>query len=439
MPASSLEEGAKAALPAEESPGKRSMSQSRLRVPRAYRLKPVDQKDEDALSLVKIGASNQSVLVPYSTDLEYVVASNGDTALPIESRDFRVEALGALPSLWARLRLAFFFRKKKYLKYDEFSIFSVGPKAERKRFTRYNQDWINIGLRADSDLAAKHPELLYGWPAGEGPAQVTVRPAVVPVAVVVHIYYEDTWLDIAGALRGLTIPFDLIVTTVDGRERLIETIRRSYPAAEIEIVQNRGRDIGPFLTLLERGRLDDYRYICKVHGKKSIDGGRRMYTGEMWRRRLLFDLIGAPGAANAAIHMFERDASIGMIGSRVFRLPKAGYPEDLFWSANRSMTLKIAERMGVPSDRFQLDFFGGTMFWVRPEALKPLTDLRLAADMPYENGQIDGDLPHTIERVLPTAVLAAGFRLADTDGLQLPEEPPAQVPSPDTRTRSPQL
>ena len=245
------------------------MSKFCFRVPRAYRLEPVGQKDEDALSVVRIGASNQSVLVPYSADLKYVVASNGDAALPIESRDFRVEALGALPSLWARLRLAFFFKKKKYLKYPEFSLFSVGPKAERKRFTRFNQDWINIGLRADSDLAAKYPELLYGWPAGVGPARAADRPAVVPVAVVAHIYYEDTWPDIAGALRGLTIPFDLIVTTVEGRERLIETIRRSYPAAEIEIMQNRGRDIGPFLTLLERGRLDGYRYICKVHGKKS--------------------------------------------------------------------------------------------------------------------------------------------------------------------------
>ena len=33
--------------------------------------------------------------------------------------------------------------------------------------------------------------------------------------------------DIAGALRGLTVPFDLIVTTVAGRERLIESVRRS--------------------------------------------------------------------------------------------------------------------------------------------------------------------------------------------------------------------
>ena len=160
----------------------------------------------------------------------------------------------------------------------------------------------------------------------------------------------------------------------------------------------------------------DTATFAEFHGKKSIDGGRKTFTGEMWRRRLLFDLLGAPGAANAAIGMFERDPSIGMIGARVFRLPKSGYPEGLSWSANRRMTLKIAERMGVPAAKFQLDFFGGTMFWVRPEALKPLRDLRLAADMPYESGLIDGDLPHALERVLPTSVLVAGYKLADTDG-----------------------
>jgi hypothetical protein len=402
------------------------MSQFSFRFPRAYRLKPVAQREEDALSLLRIGASRQGVLVPYSPGLDYVVASSGDATLPIESGDFRVEPLGALSSLWARLRLAFLFKKKKYLKFDEFSLFSTGPKFERKRFTRYNQGGINLGLAVDGDLAAKHPELIYGWPEQVSPAcQASDRSASVAAAVVAHIYYEDTWPDIAGALRGVTIPFDLIVTTVAGRERLIESIRRSYPRAEIDIMENRGRDIGPFLALLEQGRLDGYRYVCKVHGKKSTDGGRTTYVGEMWRRRLLFDLLGAPGAALAVVDMFERDPSIGMIGPRVFRLPKANYPQDLSWSANRPMTLKIAGRMGVPADKFQLDFFGGTMFWVRPEALKPLRDLRLAADMPYESGLIDGDLPHALERVLPTSVLVAGYKLADSDGYNVTASGPS--------------
>jgi lipopolysaccharide biosynthesis protein len=391
------------------------MSRFAFRLPRAYRLKPIAQRGDDALSLLAIGASDQGVLVPYSPGLDYIVASSGGAVLSIDCRDFRVEPLGVLSSLWARLRVAFFFKKNKCLNYEEFSLYSVGPRAERKRFTRYNQGGMNIGILVDNDLVAKHPELLYGWPAEVEPSsQMMDRATAASVAVVAHIYYEDTWPDIAGALNGLKFPFDLIVTTVAGRERLIESVRASYPQAQIEIVENRGRDIGPFLNLLEQSRLDGYRYICKVHGKKSIDGGRKTHMGEMWRRRLLFDLLGGPNAANAAIQMFERDPSIGMIGPRVFRLPKDSYPEDLSWADNRPMTLKIAERMGVPPDKFRLDFFGGTMFWVRPEALKPLRDLHLAAEMPKENGLVDGDLPHALERVLPTAVLVAGYKLADS-------------------------
>jgi lipopolysaccharide biosynthesis protein len=397
------------------------MRKSQFAFPRAYRLKPIARREghNAALSLLQIGASNQGVLVPYSPKLDYIVSSSAGGVLPITSTDFRVETLGILPSLWARLRLAVFFKKNKYLKYEQFSVFSAGQKAERKLFTRYQRDTMNIGVGIDSDLVAKHPELLYGWrdELGSTP-QDTDHPAIASMAVVAHIYYEDTWPDIAGALRRLTVPFDLIVTTVAGREQLIEAIRSSYPRAQIEIVENRGRDIGPFLVLLERGQLDGYRYICKIHGKKSIDGGRKTYLGDMWRRRLLFDLLAAPGAANAAIEMFERDPSIGMIGPSAFRLPNDRYPADLSWAANRPTTLKIAERMGVPADKFQLDFFGGTMFWVRPEALKPLRDLGLVADMPQERGLVDGDLPHALERVLPTSVLVAGYRLANSEGCE---------------------
>ena len=63
------------------------------------------------------------------------------------------------------------------------------------------------------------------------------------------------------------------------------------------------------------------------------------------------------------------------------------------------------------------------MFWVRPEALKPLRDLHLAADMPYESGLIDGDLPHALERVLPTSVLVAGYKLSDSRGDEVRQAP----------------
>ena len=386
---------------------------------RAYRLTPIREQADDVVSRLRIGgpASGQTVLLPYSSGLGYFVVPASGKTLAIEADDFRAEALGLPASLWVRLRLALLFKKKKYLEFEEFSLFSYGVKPERKRFTTFNQHMFNTGVALDGDLVTRHPELLTGWAAIE-PRERTKRVPGAPgaAAIVVHIYYEDTWPDIAEVLKRLAIPYDLIVTTVPGRERLIEAVQRDFPHADIEVMENRGRDVRPFLVLLEQGRLDRSRYVCKVHGKKSSDGGRMSYMGSLWRRRLLFDLLAAPGLAEAIAERFEREPSIGMIGPRAFRLPNKNYSEELSWSVNRPMVLELAARMGVPAERFRLDFFGGTMFWVRPEALRPLRELGLAETFGDEKALLDGGLEHATERLFATSVVAAGYRLADTDG-----------------------
>jgi lipopolysaccharide biosynthesis protein len=322
-----------------------------------------------------------------------------------------------LQPLWVRLRLALLFKKKKYLAFQDFSVFSYGPKPERKRFTTFNQHMFNIGVSLDGDLIAAHPELLDGWDDEVAPKRTHAK-ATGPnrLAIVVHLYYEDTWDDIDGVLNRLSIAFDLIVTTVPGRETLVERIRHDFPHAEIETMENRGRDVRPFLALLERGRLDRYRYVCKVHGKKSTDGGRKSYMGSLWRRRLLFDCLAAPGLAQAIVDLFERDPTVGMVGPGAFRLPSETYSEEVSWSINKDRVLALAERMGVPRDRFRLDFFGGTMFWVRPEALAPLRSLALSRDFAEETGLLDGGLEHATERLFGAVVVAAGYRLVSSDG-----------------------
>ena len=76
---------------------------------------------------------------------------------------------------------------------------------------------MNIGVVVDSDLVANIRNFSTGGRRRRArrPRRPTV-PRARRSAVVAHVYYEDTWPDIAGALRGLTIPFDLIVTTVVG-------------------------------------------------------------------------------------------------------------------------------------------------------------------------------------------------------------------------------
>ncbi len=392
---------------------------------RAYRLSPIRGAADDYVARLRIsgGATGRTVLLPYSSRLGYFVVPTGGLALSIATQDFHVETLGPLLSLWVRLRLALLFKRKKYLRFENFSLFSFGVKPERKRFTTFNQHLFNSGLLLEGALVASHPELLIGWPTMESEARAAPVPgASNPVAIVAHVFYEDTWTDIAEVLKRLTIPFDLIVTTVPGRDRLIEAIRHDFPDADVRAMANRGRDVRPFLELLEQGRLDRYAYVCKIHGKKSSDGGRMPYLGALWRRRLLFELLAAPGVAGKIVERFEGDAGVGMIGPRAFRLPSATIPLEPSWGTTRPKVMELAWKMGLAPDRFRLDFFGGTMFWVRPEALRPLRDLRLASAFPEEQGRLDGGLEHVTERLFAAAVVAAGYRLADSDGFAVSRE-----------------
>jgi hypothetical protein len=398
------------------------MSRFRFSFRRAYRLRPACSAAEDRVSEVIIAGdrASQIALLPYSPGLGYFVAPTAGTVRSIASDDFHAERLSFPLSLWVRLRLGLIFKAKKLLRFEEFSLFCYGAKPERKRFTTFNQHVFNIGVPIDGALAARHPELLKGWPATESAGRAPAAPgAATAAAVAVYIYYEDTWTDIAEALKRLTIPFNLIVTTVPWRDRSIETIRRDFPDADIEVVENRGRDIRPFLELLESGRLDRYRYVCKIHGKKSILGGRLPYYGTLWRRRCLFDLLAGPDIGQKIVDEFERDPKVGMIGPRVFRLPGAAVSLEGAWGKSRAQALELAAKMGVAPERFHLDYYGGTMFWVRPEALQPLRDLRLARRFIDDGAQVDGGLEHAVERLFSTAAVAGGYRLADSDGRQV--------------------
>ena len=134
---------------------------------------------------------------------------------------------------------------------------------------------------------------------------------------------------------------------------------------------------------------------------------------------MLFDLLAGPGIAETIVGTFEADASIGMIGPGAFRLPSKTVPLEPSWGKTRPKVLALAAKMGAAPERFCLDFYGGTMFWARPEALLRLRALRLASAFPEEQGLLDGGLEHVTERLFSTAAVLAGFRLADSDGYRV--------------------
>lgn len=240
----------------------------------------------------------------------------------------------------------------------------------------------------------------------------TYPPMGLRIGVVVHLHYTDVWCDIEESLRHIPRSFGLIVTLTETNSVLEDAIRNAFPYVDIRIVPNCGRDVRPFIALLEEGSLDKFDIVCKLHGKKSVRDGRTTALGDRWRRSALYDLVSGPGRLAEALTRFENDPDLGMLGPERLRIPNDRFSLHDAWSGNRGQTLRIAERLNLPAAD-KLDFFAGTMFWLRPAALSPLRGAGLGDPETYapEAGQTDGAVEHAIERLFATSARAAGFTL----------------------------
>ncbi|MET0722824.1 MAG: glycoside hydrolase family 99-like domain-containing protein [Tardiphaga sp.] len=225
------------------------------------------------------------------------------------------------------------------------------------------------------------------------------------LAVVVHVYYEELIDECMGWLAGLTIPHDVFVTVHDdGRQAVEAFLGERGLSATIFTVDNRGRDIAPFVDVLQSIDLSRYGRVLKLHTKMSKHG----IHGHAWRQDLLETLADAEHVQRA-LRIMQDDPRIGILGpSRHMLSIKA------FLGANEPMVRRLAGRMGIGDFAEATDaFFAGSMFLARTRALLPLAALGLVAeDFEPEHGQINGTLAHAIERAISYSAEAAGLRIA---------------------------
>ena len=135
------------------------MSKFRASLERATRLRPRRGALDNHVSQIRIGGANASqiVLLPYSQGLGYFIVPTGGPTPSVQGDDFEAERVSLPLTLWARLRLWLLFKKKKYLQFDEFSLFCYGVKPERKRFTTFNQHMFNTGVALDGRSGHEPP------------------------------------------------------------------------------------------------------------------------------------------------------------------------------------------------------------------------------------------------------------------------------------------
>jgi glycosyltransferase involved in cell wall biosynthesis len=245
-------------------------------------------------------------------------------------------------------------------------------------------------------------------PSDAAPA---VSDATSSAALHVHFYYPELAGDFLQKLSTNRSRCDLLLTTTT--EKDAESLRVAMSdyqrgAVMVEVVPNRGRDIGAFLSGFGRELIARYAVIGHLHSKRSLVLGNEV-AGETWREFLWQNLVGGLyPMMDVVLARFADEPELGLV-----------FPEDPHlpgWADNFEVASDLARRMGLeePLGPF-FEFPVGTMFWARPKALAPLLDLNLDwDDYPKEPLPYDGTMLHALERLLPFAARQAGYLYATT-------------------------
>lgn len=217
-------------------------------------------------------------------------------------------------------------------------------------------------------------------------------------AIIIHIHYAEVWDDIKQRLDDIlsTCNLDIIVTT--SLRDIKEQVQKDLPSAQVLLVDNRGRDVLPFIIVLREIISLGYLSALKIHTKRSLYRD----DGDKIRTELLDNLIGSANQVSNAMSCFSNAANLGLL-----------IPDRYLVQHNDHNMTFDKEIVGKLCDMLDMQFsFGefpaGSMFWFRPAALSPLLKLD-DSDFPPEEGLADGTIAHAVERMFCLIAIQKGF------------------------------
>ncbi|MDE3250362.1 MAG: hypothetical protein KGO82_16995 [Bacteroidota bacterium] len=237
---------------------------------------------------------------------------------------------------------------------------------------------------------------------------------VSPIAVLYHIFYEDTCETICKELTPLIhlapdFYFNICHETPDSRG-IAAFLKQYFPQATIIITSNKGKDIGGKLSLisllLALNRPPEY--LLLLHDKKSLQA----LKSARWKKDLL--KIIEPKMAGNILARFNNTPSCGIsaTGAYVLKEPVA---DGCFSGKNGAKLELLCKKYQLcpPNPRF----VAGTMFWAR--ALPLLDFFRnhdpLAIRATLECGNVidnfSGTTTHAWERLLSWIITSKGLSI----------------------------
>ncbi len=225
------------------------------------------------------------------------------------------------------------------------------------------------------------------------------------IAVVVHLYYMDLLDELLSSLQSLPYEYDLYITVNDAatpqQRKLIEQRAKKFDStAFIAYVPNHGRDIFPFLLLINHNMLDNYEAILKIHSKKKAHARQ---TGEM-NRKLLIKSITPPVLKPEELEKFIGSRRAAILVCEYFIFGKE------HWLINKKHVFTLLGRLDLHIDEKALVFPAESIYWIKNSITDELKRLELTTfDFPLEKGRNDGETAHAIERLIGCICVAKGL------------------------------
>ena len=296
----------------------------------------------------------------------------------------------------------------------------LAPASDRIVFINAWNEWAE-GAVLEPDARLGHAWLHATRQALQYVPNDAAKPRIRP-CVVVHAWYLDALAEILGALTAAQLECRLIVTTSADKQHQVRALLTShgFAHAEVDVHENRGRDILPFLRVVYRLRDEGEQLVLKLHTKHSS----HRHDGERWREELVQRLLPARSTGRI-VDAFADDAGLGIAAPDGHLQPLESH-----WAANEANVRYLARRMGIVESRIgERHFISGSMFWARIEALRPLLDAHLDEwEFEAEAGQLDGTFAHAVERIFSLGAESIGLRVAsvsELSGEPAPSSPPS--------------
>ena len=244
------------------------------------------------------------------------------------------------------------------------------------------------------------------------------------LAIHAHAYYPEFIEEVHHALKFVRYPCDLIVTTCSQADfKFIQNfLTRRHPSCNfrVQLVSNRGRDIGPMSFGLQ-GFWRSYDIIAHIHSKKSPHTD----FGDAWRSSILNQMFGSAELVDKIVAFLRENEDVGFL-----------YPENYYgikkfvsWGVSSHLIDPVLKRMGIPKcDHPEIaEFSAGSMGWFRTSAFRPLFETFASEeDFDFEDGQLDTTIAHALERAFPLIAQGQGFRSLSYYLTRRPQIPPLE-------------